>query len=49
MCLIRVGGDESNYVAITILGRACPNSSDFWDGNGFKPKSRLTPEDFVAW
>ena len=33
MCTIRVGGERSEFLAITLLGRSHPTASDYWDGN----------------
>lgn len=33
MCFIRVGGERSEFLAITLLGRSHPAASDYWDGN----------------
>jgi hypothetical protein len=33
MCVIRFGGDEAEYLTLTIHGRSHPDSTDYWDGN----------------
>jgi hypothetical protein len=33
MCVIRFGGAEAEYLALTVHGRNIPDSTDFWDGN----------------
>jgi hypothetical protein len=33
VCTIRVGGEECEFLAITILGRSHPEARDRWDGN----------------
>jgi hypothetical protein len=33
MCTIRVGGEQAEFLAITILGRSHPHARDRWDGN----------------
>ena len=33
MCVIRVGGERSEFLAITLLGRTHPAARDYWDGN----------------
>jgi hypothetical protein len=33
MCTIRVGGENSEFLALTILGRSHPDARDYWDGN----------------
>ena len=33
MCIVRVGGERSEFLAITLLGRSHPAASDYWDGN----------------
>ena len=32
-CTIRVGGEHAEFLAITILHRSRPGSSDYWDAN----------------
>ncbi|HEY2153988.1 MAG TPA: hypothetical protein VGH33_00060 [Isosphaeraceae bacterium] len=33
MCVIRFGGEEAEYLTLTVHGRSLPHSSDYWDGN----------------
>ncbi len=33
MCVIRFGGEEAEYLAVTIHGRNIPAATDYWDGN----------------
>ena len=33
MCTIRIGGERSEFLALTILGRSHPDARDYWDGN----------------
>jgi hypothetical protein len=33
MFIIRVGGEEAEFLAITLLGRSYPECTDYWDGN----------------
>ena len=33
MCVIRIGGERAEFLAITILGRNRPDCEDYWDGN----------------
>jgi hypothetical protein len=33
MCTIRIGGEQFEFLAITILGRSHPDARDYWDGN----------------
>ncbi len=33
MCVIRFGGDEAEYLTLTVHGRSLANSVDYWDGN----------------
>ena len=33
MCTIRIGGEEFEFLAISILGRSHPDAGDYWDGN----------------
>jgi hypothetical protein len=33
MCVIRFGGEDAEYLTLTIHGRSLPSSSDYWDGN----------------
>ena len=33
MCIIRVGGERSEFLALTLLGRSHADARDYWDGN----------------
>ena len=33
MCTIRIGGERSEFLALTLLGRSHPDARDYWDGN----------------
>ena len=33
MCVIRLGGEEAEFLTLAIRGRNCPESEDYWDGN----------------
>ena len=33
MCVIRLGGEEAEYLTLVIHGRNRPESEDYWDGN----------------
>jgi hypothetical protein len=33
MCIIRLGGEEADFLVLTVHGRAFPASTDYWDGN----------------
>lgn len=33
MCIIRFGGDEAEYLTLTVHDRNIPDSTDYWDGN----------------
>jgi hypothetical protein len=33
VCVIRFGGDEAEYLTLTIHGRSLPDSAAYWDGN----------------
>ena len=33
MCVVRVGGERSEFLALTLLGRSHPAARDYWDGN----------------
>jgi len=33
MCIVRVGGERSEFLTITLLGRSHPAASDYWDCN----------------
>jgi hypothetical protein len=33
MCLIRIGVEPDDYLAIHVLGRSHPDCTDYWDGN----------------
>jgi hypothetical protein len=33
MCVIRIGGEQAEYLAINVLGRSHPACTDYWDGN----------------
>ena len=48
MCIIRVGGEEFEFLAITLLGRSHPAASDYWDGNWSAPSSRSPPVGSAA-
>jgi hypothetical protein len=33
VCSIRIGGEQTEYLALTVNGRERPDSSDYWDAN----------------
>jgi hypothetical protein len=33
MCIIHIGGQEAEFLEVTVLHRVRPGSTDFWDGN----------------
>ncbi len=33
MCVIRFGGEDAEYLTLTVHGRSLPDSLDYWDGN----------------
>src|SRR4051812_5561709 len=33
VCSIRIGGDQAEYLALTVNGRERPDASDYWDAN----------------
>jgi hypothetical protein len=33
MCSIRIGGEEAEFLRLTLHGRSHPDATDFWDGN----------------
>jgi hypothetical protein len=36
-----IGSPESEHVAVSVLGRAYPNATDFWDGNWLPCRIRI--------
>lgn len=46
MCVIRVGGERTEYLAIELLGRSHPSSRDYWDGNWLIAKVRVVAGGF---
>jgi hypothetical protein len=43
---VRVGGEQSEYFAITIFERSHPASVDFWDGNWLRAKVEVAAGGF---
>ncbi len=33
MVCVRIGGEQADYIALTVKGRERPDSTDFWDAN----------------
>src|SRR5262245_11070086 len=33
MCLLRLGGEDAEYLTLKVHGRNTPGSADYWDGN----------------
>ena len=33
MCIIRFGGERSEFLSLTLHGRSNPKADDYWDGN----------------
>jgi hypothetical protein len=33
MCCVTIGGEQAEYLALTVRGRERPDSADFWDAN----------------
>jgi hypothetical protein len=46
MCTIRVGGENSEFLAITILGRSHTDARDQWDGNWVRASVEVGAGDF---
>jgi hypothetical protein len=46
MCVIRFGYDDVEFLAITLLGRAHPDCTDYWDGNWLRAKVELVAGGF---
>ena len=46
MCTIRIGGERSEFLAITILGRSHPDARDYWDGNWVRASVELAAGGF---
>jgi hypothetical protein len=48
MCVIRIGGEESEFLSITVLGRSHPECNDFWDGNWLRARVEIAVGGFRA-
>jgi hypothetical protein len=46
MCVIRVGGEVTDYLSVTILGRAAPDAQDYWDGNWLRAQVEVVAGAF---
>jgi hypothetical protein len=46
MCVIRVGGEEYEFLEITIDGYAYPTSIDYWDGNWLRADVKVVAGGF---
>jgi len=44
----RLGGEATEYVEVTILGRSAPEATDYWDGNWLRSEVRLRTGGFTA-
>ena len=44
----RLGGETTEYVEVTILGRSAPDATDFWDGNWLLAEVRLRTGGFTG-
>ena len=46
MCTIRIGGEQAEFLAITILGRSHPGARDRWDGNWVRASVEIAAGGF---
>jgi hypothetical protein len=46
MCVIRIGGEQAEFLAITLLGRSHPGCTDYWDGNWLRAEVEVVAGGF---
>ena len=46
MCLVRIGGEEHDFVAIEVLGREDHDTDDFWDSNWLTSRVEVSAGPF---
>ncbi len=46
MCVIRIGGEQAEYLAINLLGRSYPACQDYWDGNWMRAEVEVVVGGF---
>lgn len=46
MCVIRIGGEDTGFLAITVLWRAHPDCTDYWDGNWLRAEVEVAAGGF---
>jgi hypothetical protein len=46
MCVIRIGGEQAEYLAIHLLGRSHPARQDYWDGNWLRAQVEVAAGGF---
>jgi hypothetical protein len=46
MCLVRIGGEKHDFVAIEILGREDHGTDDFWDSNWLTSRVEVSAGGF---
>jgi hypothetical protein len=49
MCIVRVGGEQNEFLAITVLDRLLPRCDDFWDGNWLCAEVEVAAGGFRGW
>ena len=45
MCVIRVGGEENDFLEIAIAGYTYPGAGDYWDGNWLRVDVKVAALD----
>jgi hypothetical protein len=46
MCVIRIGGERAEYLAIKLFGRQHPTCQDYWDGNWLRAEVEVVAGGF---
>lgn len=46
MCVIRIGGEQAEYLTIKLFGRSHPACQDYWDGNWLRAEVEVEATGF---